>query len=117
MGKSRKNRTQHHNSGIIMLAYAHRYVYPILIPLVALSVPERSVLYFGIGLLLLAVYDFIGYQLRWKHIFCSYQSSCHKKMTPDHINWNSFKKADAYGIPIICGVLGLSMIFCHFFFL
>ena len=117
MGKTKMNKTQWRRLGIIMLAYAHRYVYPILIMWLPLTTGKKStaILGMGIGLILLALYDFIGYILRWKHIFCSYQNAYHQKMTPDRINWSLIKKSDAYGLPIIFGLLGLMCIFVYFY--
>ena len=67
----------------------------------------------GMGLLLFAIYSFVGYKLRWKHIFCSYQNANHQKMTPDCINWNTVKKSDAYGVPAIFAILGVAAISCY----
>ena len=104
------------NRMIIVLALAHRYLLPVLLILLPLLLSEENwLLYMGIGFILLAVYDFLGYKLRWKHIFCSYQNAYHRKMTPERINWNSVKKSDAYCIPIICGVLGLAVIALYFY--
>lgn len=64
----------------------------------------------GIYLIAFALYQFIGYKCKWKHIFCSYQNSYRKKMTPDKINWSKVKKSDAYGLPIIFGTLGILII-------
>ena len=64
----------------------------------------------GIYLIVFGLYQFIGYKCKWKHIFCSYQNIYHKKMTPDKINWSKVKKSDAYGLPIIFGILGILII-------
>ena len=104
------------NTAVILLAYAHRYLFPMLsvgLPLLFCQT-ENVLLYMGTGFVLFSLYSFAGYKLRWKHIFCSYQNAYHKKMTPDRINWNLIKKADAYGTPIIFGILGVSMILCYF---
>ena len=117
MRRSTINRTQRRRFGIILLAYLHRYVYPLLavvLPLLAES-KMNAVLYMGIAFILLALYDFLGFKLRWKHIFCSYQNAYHKKMTPDHINWNSIKKSDAYGIPLLMGGLGITMMILYLY--
>lgn len=101
---------------IILLAYAHRYVYPILIvALPMLYGKENMLLAMGIGCILFAIYDLIGYIRRWKHIYCSFQNAYHQKMTPSHIVWSKVKKTDAYGIPAIFGFLGIAMIIIHFF--
>lgn len=104
------------NKRIIFLAYVHRYLFPVLIVLPPLAFGRQyTLLAMGIGCILFAAYTLIGYLLHWKHLFCSYQNACHKQMTPDRINWNQTKKADAYGMPVIFGVMGLAMLLCHIF--
>lgn len=103
-------------TAIILLAYAHRYLYPLLVLFIPFLIRgDALLLYMGIGFLLLAAYDLIGYKCRWKHIFCSFQNAYYKKMTPNKMNWNSVKKSDAYGMPAIFGILGIAMILCHFY--
>lgn len=104
------------NSWVIVLAYAHRYVYPLAI--VGLSIlldKEYLPLALGIGCILFAVYTLVGYICRWKHIYCSYQNAYHQKMTPNDIRWHTVKKTDAYGVPVIFGILGLFSIVAYFF--
>lgn len=69
----------------------------------------------GIGCVLFAVYELVGYICRWKHIYCSYQNAYHQKMTPNNIRWHTVKKTDAYGISTIFGFLGIAMIIIHFY--
>ncbi|MBO5129512.1 MAG: hypothetical protein J6B95_04100 [Oscillospiraceae bacterium] len=116
MGKATTNQTNRRSLVIKLLAYAHRYLFPnlvIFLPILSGS-KETALFYMGIGLVLLALYNLIGYTLRWKHIFCSYQNAYHQKMTPEHTNWNFIKKSDAYGIPLFFGGLGLIIIIRHF---
>ena len=114
----KKNSTR--KTMIIVLAYTHRYLYPIFalaLPLTLILmgwIKELGFLLIGINLLLLAIYDIIGYLCKWKHLYCSFQNAHRQKMTPDHINWNNVKKTDAYIIPIIWGILGILMIVCYF---
>lgn len=104
------------NTMVILLAYMHRYVYPVLIIILPLLFGGDALLLFmGIGFLMLAAYDLIGYKCRWKHIFCSLQNAYHKKMTPASVNWSKVRRSDAYGIPAIFGVFGAAMILCYFF--
>lgn len=104
------------NTVTVLLAYAHRYLYlPLIIFVSYLAGKDAMLLYMGIGALLFAVYSFIGFKWRWKHIFCSFQNTYHQKMTPNHIDWDSIKKTDGYGVPIIFGILGLALILCHLF--
>lgn len=96
-----------------MLAYLHRFVFPILIFAVPLCFSdERSNLLLGIGIgcIVYALYSLLGYVLRWKHIYCSYQNAYHEEMTPHNVNWGKIKKSDAYGIPLIFGVLGIACV-------
>ena len=86
---------------IIALAYLHRYGFLIGMVVCAAVFSQVRYLIFGIGFLLYAIWSFVGYKLRWKHIFCSYQNAYHKSMTPNNIRWGWVKKSDAYGIPII----------------
>ena len=103
------------NRVIIALALSHRYLWPLLIVFVPLLIGGMNLfLWMGILLILFAAHTFIGYKLQWKHIFCSYQNTYRKEMTPDNIRWGMVKKSDAYGVPIIFGVLGVACIVCHF---
>ena len=118
MGKSTANRIRRRNLAVMVLAYGHRYAFPILIPGCSMhfGTKENVMLFLGIGLLLYAAYSLAGYLLRWKHIFCSYQNAYHKKMTPDRINWNTVRKSDAYGTPLIFAILGILCIACYLFY-
>lgn len=115
MPKAKKSRSE---IAVIILAYMHRYLFPLLIitvPVIIARQKSEYVLYIGIGALIFAIYDLVGYLLRWKHIFCSYQNAYHQKMTPNRIRWDTVKKSDAYGIPLIFGLLGLLCIFASFY--
>ena len=76
---------------------------------------EYVLLRCGLGFVLFAMYSLIGYVLQWKHIYCSYQNANRQAMTPNHIVWSNVKKTDAYGCPVIFGVLGLGMVICQAF--
>ena len=103
------------NTIIIILAYANRYIYPFMILLLPmLGGKEFYLLVMGICTIFFAIYEFVGYKCKWKHIYCSYQDAYHQKMTPNNIRWHQVKKSDAYGIPLFCGVLGVAMIIIHF---
>ncbi len=106
------------NTIVIILAYFHRYGLLLLILLLALCFAGTKggpLLGMGIGMIIDSVYSFVGYVLRWKHIYCSYQNACRLKMTPNHINWSIIKKFDAYGTPIISGVLGIASVLVSVF--
>ena len=105
------------NKVIIALALAHCYLCPVLIALISLTFGgENLLLFMGIGCCLYAAYTIVGYNLRWKHIYCSIQTAHRQKMTPDNIRWGTLKKSDVYGVPVIFGVLGVICIVCHFLF-
>jgi len=109
------NTTERRHTTIKMLAYFHRYLWIACVFAFAFCFgKEYFMLRMGIGFFLYALYSLIGYIFRWKHIYCSYQNAYHQKMTPDHIIWGKVKKSDAYGIPIIFGILGIMMVVCQF---
>lgn len=58
--RKRKGKRASRNSGVIALA---------LLPVLFKN--EVGLLAMGIGFVLLALYGFIGYTRRWKHIYCS----------------------------------------------
>ncbi len=96
----------------IVLAYANRYLYPILL---LASLVFENFLISGIAFLIFAIYELVGYICKWKHIFCSYQNAYHKKMTPNNINWSLVRKSDAYGIPAFFGICGILSIIIYYF--
>ena len=102
------------NRCIVLLAWVHRYIAPVILLVFPLGLGRQSVLLtMGTGFLLYSAWTLAGYLLRWKHIFCSYQNVYHHKMTPDQILWSKIKKTDAYGVPAIFGIIGLAMLLCH----
>ena len=106
------------DTAVILLAYVHRYLYPLLIIVIPIFLSNQySFLCMGILLLSYAAYDLVGYLCKWKHIFCSYQNAYHQEMTPNIIDWSKIKKSDAYGIPVILGVLGIAIVLYHIFYI
>ena len=94
---------------IIALAYFHRYGW-IAAMLVCMAIwKNRMVLILCLGCLSFALWSFVGYKRKWRHIYCSFQNAYHQKMTPYNIQWNEIKKSDAYGMPLIFLVLGLAL--------
>ena len=102
---------------ILFLALMHRYGFPVLAVLVPMGLRKwlgfPLMLCMGMCFLGMAVYDCLGYKLRWKHWYCSYQHAYHQKMTPDRVQWHTVKKTDAYGIPLVWAVLGIAMLAVH----
>ena len=91
---------------IIALAYCNRYGC-FLAVLAAMFLPDMwiGVVVFGYGL-----YQFVGYKLKWRHIYCSYQDAYHQKMTPNRMRWSMIKKSDAYGFPAFFCIMGIALI-------
>lgn len=93
-------------AGIIALAYFHRYGW--IAAMFALVLILRETLFvFAVSAIAYAVWTFVGYKCRWRHIFCSYQNAYHIKMTPERIDWDRIEKHDAYGVPVLFLVMGL----------
>ncbi len=98
---------------VIMLAYLHRYGIPILIlavPLCFVRIKNGYLLGVGMGFVGEAVYSCVGYALKWKHIYCSWQNAHRRKMTPRQIDWNTFKKSEIYGSAVVFGIIGVVMV-------
>lgn len=97
---------------IILLAYFHRYVFPFVMFLVPTFL--LGLLGMGLGLAAIGLVEVIGYQLRWKHIYCAWQDAKHQPMTPGDIRWHRISKGEAYGASAVLIVLGLAAVVCHF---
>ena len=94
---------------IIALAYLHRYGWIVIMLGLAYLFHEARYYILMVSSILYSIWTFLGYRLKWKHIFCSYQNANRKKMTPNAINWNWVDKKDAYGVPLfflLAGVAG-----------
>ena len=114
--KGRKNMSNYgkKEKRVIALAYMHRYGWiAILFGCIAIF-PRAVFIFFGVGFIVSAIWSFVGYKLRWKHIFCSYQNAYHVPMTPNNIRWGWVKKSDAYGIPIIEFIIGVASLVMFF---
>ena len=107
MSKHEKN-----ESRIISLAYLHRYGWLLGTVVCAAAFSRVRCLIFFIGSLLYAIWSFVGYKLRWKHIFCSYQIAYRKVMTPNNIRWGWVRKSDAYGVPISILIFSVAYLVC-----
>ncbi len=99
---------------ILILAHLHRYgvVYPLFI-LMPVFGDEHELLVFGSVFIAWAVYTVVGYKMRWKHIFCSFQPM-RQKMTPDRIRWHEIKSGDVYGMVAIIAFGGIMAFVVHF---
>ena len=106
MAGKKKKRVDEYN--VKTLALWVRYGWPIA--MLALTCVLESPLFLGINLCAFALYLFIGYKLKWKHIYCSYQDAYHQKMTPNRMKWSMIRKSDAYGIPAFFCIMGIALI-------
>lgn len=97
-----------HTNLVIALALLHRYGWIAIMTGCTLVWREYAVRIIGIFCVLFAMWSFVGYKLRWKHIYCSNQNASHQKMTPNSIRWHTMKTSDAYGVPLVFLVLGLA---------
>ncbi len=103
MNKSNKTANR-----IIALAFFHRYGW-IAVMLICIAVlPEKMLCILGTGFIVDAIWSFVGYKLKWRHVYCSYQNAHRKNMTPHSIRWHLIKKSDAYGAPLISLIIGLA---------
>lgn len=100
---------------IKFLAYFHRYGWIVTMLLCMKFVNPYLVV--GVFCLAFSVWSLIGYKLKWKHIYCSYQNASHKKMTPESVDWTNIRKSDTIGIPVIFLIISLIMFFCFGLFL
>lgn len=107
---ARRHRKYPTNS-IIRLARFHHTVCPFIIML--LIAFRRSWLA-GIAMILYSLWTLIGYLLRWRHIYCSYQIGSRQPMTPYSIDWYDVREIDAFGIPAIFTALGVALIVVSF---
>ena len=98
---------------IKVFAYFHRYGW-IVVMLICAGI-TKSLYIFGTFLIVFSIWTLLGYLLKWKHIFCSFQNAYHKPMTPDKINWNKIKKKDVYGISAIFFFFGIGIIIVKYF--
>lgn len=103
---------------IVFLAYCNRFVFPLIaffVPILFGGNDKTSMLCLGIAFCILSTYNILGVLLKWKHIYCAYQSMSHKKMTPDNIQWDTLSFADKYGLPFVFIVASVGAIICYFF--
>ena len=103
------SRKKAHSTQIIALALFHRYGWLIVMLAFTNFFPPLYVI--GFFSLAFAVWSFIGYKRKWKHIYCSYQNACHRAMNPSMICWNSVKKTDVYSVSFLFFLLGIVALF------
>ena len=85
--------------------------------IVALFWRGKTLLIMGTGFVIFALYSFLGYKLRWKHVYLAMQEMQKQKMTPKRIDWNTIKPGIALKFPILFGILGAVMVIYQLFYL
>lgn len=104
----------------VFLAYFHRFS-PALSVIVFLiffwKFQYQSITFYSFAacLLLYSVYNTVGCIKEWDHIYCSHQSTSHKRMTPYCIRFCEMTFSDKYGISIVFSVGAVVMILCGLF--
>lgn len=101
---SKRNTTE---KRIITLAYFHRYGWFVAMAVLITIWFEQMFCILSAGCFIFSIWTFVGYKNKWKHIYCSFQSAYHQKMTPNNIQCIKIKKRDAYGVPLLFFFVGL----------
>ena len=94
---------------IMALAYFHRYGWIALMVGLIIFMPKHVFLIVSLCFILNSLWSLIGYKLKWRHIYCSFQNAHRKDMTPHHICWSHIKKSEAYGVPLLFFALGVAL--------
>ncbi len=98
------------NDLVIALAYFHRYSWlAVMLGCIAIWTNQLPFI-LGITYIIYSIWTFIGYKCRWRHIFCSFQRTYRKSMTPYAIQWSQIRKRDAYGVSLLFIVAGFAML-------
>ncbi len=101
--------------GIIALARLHLWGWMVIMFGLLMLFPEAALWFLFAGFLISSIWTFVGYNRRWKHIFCSWQVATRHSivsMTPNNIRWGWINKGDVYAISIIEFVMSLACLFC-----
>lgn len=104
--------SKQHNAKLIRtLAYCHRYGWVVVILILTRFFNPWLVV--STGSMCYALWTFIGYKMRWEHIYCSFQNAYHLPMTPGKADWKKVRKFDVYALTGTFMVLGLlSFLIC-----
>ena len=95
---------------VIALAYFHRYGWIAIMAGLIFILPKHALLIVSLCFITTSLWSLIGYKLKWKHIYCSFQNTHRKNMTPYHICWSHIKKSEAYGVPLLFLTLGVALL-------
>ena len=96
--------------GVIILAHCHNIGWMFIMSALMVIKPSLRSYIMSISVILHALWTLIGYKLKWKHIYCSFQEVHHQLMTPNSINWSKIKKSDIYGISAIFIIMGSALL-------
>lgn len=96
---------------VIALAYFHRYGWIALITACVLARAEKFCEILGGFFVIHSLWSLAGYRWKWKHVYCSNQNASRQKMTPNSVRWDTMQKSDAYGLPVLCLILGIVYLF------
>ena len=95
------------------LAYLHISM-PLWGLLLSVCLPNEIVFYsISAFFIVNSIWTLVGYKLKWKHIFCSFQfqpRNPQSQMTPNSIRWGWIEKSDVYGSSILMAVVGVGML-------
>ena len=105
---------------VIALAYFHRFSPALALPVFLISYINFGYSYItafvvALSLLSYSAYNTVGCLKKWDHIYLSYQSSCHKKMTPECIRWYEMSFIDTYGVSIVFTAIAVAGIILGIF--
>jgi len=96
---------------VIALAYFHRYGWIVVMTICILRWQERFYEILGGFFAAHGIWSLAGYQLKWKHVYCSNQNASRQQMTPNSVRWAireltaaSQGKAGGNGLPHQCCV-------------
>ena len=95
---------------VIALAYIHRYGWIVIMLGLIFILPKHTLLIVSLCFIVTSLWSLIGYKLKWRHIYCSFQNAHRKDMTPHHICWRHIKESEAYGVPLLFLTLGVALL-------
>ena len=101
----------------VHFANLYRYFFLPVLVIVALFWRGQTLLVMGTGFIAFALYTFIGYKCRWKHLYLAFQEMQRSKMTPNNIQWNTIKTGNVLKFPILFSITGVVMVVYQLFYL
>ena len=100
------SKTNDRKKRIIFLSHVHNaFLFPCVI--ISLHGKKWTFLFMGLCFLIQAVWNIVGYKLRWKHVGCSFQMNSHYQFAnPDNINWTLLKNRirNLTVLHLVCGI-------------